>query len=662
MASALGNVASGSAVIDDLLSYSRWAGGSITFGFTTSASQYGANYGKGEATSGYQPLTSLQMMAARDAFASWAELINLKITETSAAANADIRVASSSLPPTAWGYWPGSSATAGDIWMGTSKNYYTNPVDGNFAKITFIHEIGHALGLTHPHEPVLTAGNATDALAGAICPCCGGAPHSNAGAFEASAVADPSDPQAVNGDPIDFGTDGNGNAIDAMAYSVMSYASYEGAGYANYTNATWDYAQSAMMRDIAAVQYMYGANFQTRSSDTIYSWSAVTGEKFINGAGQGAPGGNKVFETIWDGGGRDTINLSNYTSDLMIDLSPGGWNDFNNSQIASLGKGNIAPGNVAMSLLYEGDMRSLIENAVGGSGNDTIFGNAGGNVLIGGTGNDYLEAIDGHSILGGGTINSELGLLGISRSTYISVVPAITGFDGNDTLVGGSGNDIFVVATGNDTIDGYMGIDTLVIDTASANLKLVGTAGSFTIAYGTATLTASHIDFLATKDGIFAISGSDAGIFSPRLVEIQKNISLVYNAGLDRKIDASGLTYWSNMLSNGGSLRELASGIINADEFAKLFGNPKSMNDTNFVQVLYKNVLDREGEAGGLNYWVGTLASGANTRADVLVGFSLSEENRAAVGNNIPKIQVDGSGNPVELVAVTQTQWHDLWA
>jgi serralysin len=454
----------------------------------------------------------------------------------------------------------------------------------------------------------------------------------------------------------------NYDAIDAMAYSVMSYSSFAGDGHNGYTNGTWDYAQSPMIRDIAAVQYMYGANFQTRSSDTIYSWSAVTGEKFINGVGQGAPGGNKVFETIWDGGGRDTINLSNYSSDLTIDLSPGGWIDFNNSQVANLGKGNFAPGNVAMSLLYEGDMRSLIENAVGGSGNDTIVGNFGGNVLIGGAGNDYVEAIDGHSILAGGTIGGELSLLGVDRSAYISVVPTINGFDGNDTLIGGNGNDIFVVATGSDTIDGYIGIDTLVIDTVSANVKLVGTAGSFTIAYGTAIITASNIDFLATKDGIFAISGSDAGIVSPRLVEIQKNISLVYNAGLDRAIDASGLTYWSNMLSNGGSLRELASGIINADEFAKLFGNPKSMNDTSFVQVLYKNVLDREGEAGGLNYWVGTLASGANTRADVLVGFSLSEENRAALGNNIPKMQVDGSGNPVELVAVTQTQWHDLWA
>ncbi len=80
-----------------------------------------------------------------------------------------------------------------------------------------------------------------------------------------------------------------------------------------------------------------------------------------------------------------------------------------------------------------------------------------------------------------------------------------------------------------------------------------------------------------------------------------------------------------------------------------------------FVQVLYKNVLDREGEAGGLNYWLKHLAGGTNTRADVLVDFSLSAENRAAVGNGV-EMQADGSANPLQLVAITQAQWQDMWA
>ncbi len=124
----------------------RWAG-NVTFGFTTSASQYSASYGSGETTKGFQALSSNQAAAARDAISSWAELTNLKITETSGG-TADIKIAASSLPATAWAYTPGSSAEAGDVWMGTSKNYFSNPVDGNYAKLTFIHELATRLAST----------------------------------------------------------------------------------------------------------------------------------------------------------------------------------------------------------------------------------------------------------------------------------------------------------------------------------------------------------------------------------------------------------------------------------------------------------------------------------------------------------------------------------
>ena len=45
--------------------------------------------------------------------------------------------------------------------------------------------------------------------------------------------------------------------------------------------------------------------------------------------------------------------------------------------------------------------------------------------------------------------------------------------------------------------------------------------------------------------------------------------------------------------------------------------------------VLYKNVLDREADTSGLNYWLGQLNSGAETRYEVLLGFSESAENKA---------------------------------
>ena len=75
-----------------------------------------------------------------------------------------------------------------------------------------------------------------------------------------------------------------------------------------------------MANDILALQTLYGANFTTQSGNTIYSWNPTTGQEFINGVGQPAPGGgaggsaNRIFMTVWDGGGIDTYDLSNYST------------------------------------------------------------------------------------------------------------------------------------------------------------------------------------------------------------------------------------------------------------------------------------------------------------------------------------------------------------
>lgn len=509
MASIASNSATGSTLIDSLLATARWNESTITFGFTSSGTQYAAAYGIGEASKGYQPLSTPQTAAVKDALASWGELINLKIVET-AGADADLRIAASSAPTTAWAYTPGSSAEAGDVWFGTAKGYYNNPTDGNYAKLTFIHELGHALGLGHPHESVFGAGggNYVADNGQGVCPCCGGAIHGLLPVHEGAqgqATIHAGAAAVASGNPAYFGTDVTANTVDAMAYSVMSYSSYAGDGRTGYTNGTWDYAQSPMMRDIAAIQSLYGANYSTRSDDTVYSWSATTGEKIINGIGQGVPGGNKVFETIWDGGGRDTIDLSAYTSHLKVDLAPGGWIDFGNSQLANLGAGHTAPGNVAMSLLYEGDTRSLIENAVGGTGNDSIKGNAGDNFLIGGAGDDRLEGGDGNDILAGGTIGNELSFLKIDRSALIKIIPNIAGADGNDVMIGGNGNDLFIAGKGSDIVDGGNGVDTLIIDSAISAVQFIKSGADLVFNYFGNTTTATNIEYLATQDGIFAI-------------------------------------------------------------------------------------------------------------------------------------------------------------
>ena len=105
----------------------------------------------------------------------------------------------------------------------------------------------------------------------------------------------------------------------------MSYRSYVGAPLTGYTAGSSSYPQTLMMYDIAALQLMYGANYTTNAGNTAYTWNPLTGQMSINGVGQGAPAGNKIFMTIWDGGGVDTYDFSNYATNLTVNLQPGSW-------------------------------------------------------------------------------------------------------------------------------------------------------------------------------------------------------------------------------------------------------------------------------------------------------------------------------------------------
>jgi serralysin len=453
----------GNAYIDGLLGDWKWAIKDFTFSFPTSASFYGAGYGNGEPLKGFAVLNAAQQAATRaalDQFSSVAKVTFTEITE-SATKHADLRLASSEAPSTAWAYFPSTAAEGGDAWFNKSSGHYSRPAKGNYAYVTFLHEIGHALGLEHAHE-------------GNVMP--------------------------VN--------------RDSMEYTVMSYRSYVGASTTTgYTNEAWGYAQSLMMYDIAALQHMYGADFTTHSENTTYRWSSASGEMFINGMGQGAPGGNKILLTVWDGGGTDTYDFSNYTTALKVDLRPGEWTTTSAAQLAKLhySGSKVAIGNIANALQFQGDTRSLIENAKGGTGSDTITGNAAANALWGNGGNDRLIGGDGNDNLVGGAgadrldggngtdlasyANATAGIVAdlysagsntgdAAGDTYVSMerlygsafndtlrgdnrANLLNGLAGNDMLNGRDGNDTLIGGNGADRLNGGGGTDTFVFETTA---------------------------------------------------------------------------------------------------------------------------------------------------------------------------------------------------
>ncbi|MXQ11857.1 protease [Microvirga makkahensis] len=362
----------------------------------------------------------------------------------------------SDTPSTAWAYFPSGTAQDGDIWMNPQGGpTYLTPNLGNWGYATIFHEFGHALGLQHGH------------------------------------------PEDVNDTLFLPPSEDNWN------YSLMTYRSYAGA-QTDFVrgNTESDNPTTYMQNDIAALQHMYGANFNTNAGNTVYRWSPTTGQFSVNGESWGTPLNNKIFMTVWDGNGVDTYNLSSYTTGLVLDLRPGAFSTFSTAQLADLdGTATVRPalGNVANARLYQGDPRSLIENAIGGSGSDRIIGNTAGNVLNGGAGNDVLNGGPGADRLYGGTGNDihyvdnagdrivEASTGGTADRVYSAIshtiaayvehlyasgsasitlkgngsANAIVGNAGRNTIYGLSGNDRLTGGTGNDILDGGLGRDVL---------------------------------------------------------------------------------------------------------------------------------------------------------------------------------------------------------
>ncbi|MFK7753784.1 MAG: M10 family metallopeptidase C-terminal domain-containing protein [Sedimentitalea sp.] len=406
--------------IDAMLTGDMWdtsVSNLITYSFIDSASDVGYSIG---ATFANQ-LSAAQQAAVALALKEYSDVANLTFEEIGDDpgennANGTLRYGDFTGLSTAFAYYPNSFESGGD--MAYLDGQYENPLLGTFAYHTYMHETGHALGLKHAH----------DVNAGLGYPDVGTVPAH----------------------------------LDGGAYTVTTYNSFPGQNQmpAYYTNAYGNMSQSIMQLDIAAMQRMYGANYNTNNGDTTYTFSETTGEMSIDGVGQGAPVENVIFRTIWDGDGEDTYDFSNYTTDLNVDLSPGAVTDLDTNgttQTAELNAGwdstgtfvgaaaeVFADGHIYNALLHEGNAQSLIENANGGSGDDVVTGNDADNTLNGNAGSDVMNGGNGRDRLDGGDDRDFL-----------------FGENGNDTMFGGAARDKLFGGNGDDTLKGQQGRDSL---------------------------------------------------------------------------------------------------------------------------------------------------------------------------------------------------------
>lgn len=183
----------------------------------------------------------------------------------------------------------------------------------------------------------------------------------------------------------------------------------------------------------------------------------------------------------------------------------------------------------------------------------------------------------------------------------------------DDAVFSGGGNDIIYSYRGSKYIDGGAGIDTVVYELGRASYSVQLSSDGIYVQGG------GSYDLLV---GVERVAFSEEGLLAWDANATQ--MYRLYQAAFDRTPDTAGLSYWVLQADDGLSLHQAAHGFIASAEFANAYGGAPS--DSEFVQLLYQNVLDRTASSEEQAYWTNSMLGG-KSRAEVLVDFSESGEN-----------------------------------
>lgn len=351
--------------------------------------------------------------------------------------------------------------------------YYANPGGVGFS--TIIHEIGHALGLKHPHDD-------------------GGTGHPTFAQIGAS-------------------------GLDNQLNTIMSYNSVPGSTAFSGNPIT------PGILDIQVLQHLYGANMSYHAGDDVYQllddglvetlWDAG-GYDVVDGSALNVPlslnlnpgtisiigstygalafnvtiesargsslsdsiTGNEVENTLFGQGGNDTLsgqggNDMIYGGAGIVDVTDGNdlilgdlgsdalYGNAGNDTICG-GRG-IADGADASDLIYGGKGSDEI---YGNAGNDSLFGGGSSvdpldtnDIVYGGYGADYILGNGGNDLLYGGG----------SLADPTDLGDTINGGVGNDELYGNGGNDELNGAENNDSLHGGVGDDRYIFGDNGGN-------------------------------------------------------------------------------------------------------------------------------------------------------------------------------------------------
>jgi Ca2+-binding RTX toxin-like protein len=312
--------------------------------------------------------------------------------------------------------------------------------------------------------------------------------------------------------------------------TVMSYAVAPGAtvGDGNAISGNTDeFVRGPMVLDIQAAQWLYGANISHATGDDLYTFAHS----------------ETYYQTIWDAGGNDTISAKDAEIGVHIDLRPGSLSDLGSSVIAGMSGGVLPLKTVGIAL------GTIIENVVGGSGDDILTGNDAANVIHGGKGNDIIDGGDGRD-----TAYIDTAILG--ATVTINTDGTVTAVDR----------------------DGPQGAD------------------EFT-----------NVEQLVFNDQVLDLDNYTnlTKLSSPQFADLAK----VYVAYFNRAADAEGLFFWADKLAEGMDMTAIAAYFSRSEEAKVLY--PDMADTSVFVTAVYANVLGRTPDEAGFEFWKTALNSGA---------------------------------------------------
>ena len=458
------------------------------------------------------------------------------------------------------------------------------------------------------------------------------------------------------GDDVLVGGGGADSLAGEGGSDTADYSASAGALNLTYSAATSTFTNAAAdtvngSDTLAGVETIRGGG----GGDAIDATGSAAAHRLEGGAGDDAILAGQGRDTLAGGDGFDTADFGGAGGPVIIDLAAGieaGTGSVLTSIEAALGGGygDTIRGDAAGNRLLGGDGA---DSLAGGSGDDTLSGGAGDDALSGGAGSDTADYSSGR--------RSDF-VLGDTKPFFMgdSVVLIDTrgGGEGADTV---TGVEFFAFSDGAVSVAELVGSQPRGPDADPGQrppAAILGTAGDDRLALESGS-AGSVVDGLGGRDWLDLTAegsrGSSVTVLPDDTVEVARGgrsdmlydveeirfadgrvvfdpsdpaaqVVRLYEAALDRAPEQAGFNYWVEAVQQGYPLSTVAQGFLGSVEFRERFGD-ETLENGDFVERLYLNILGRAGDEAGREFWVGLLDAGTS-RAEVLVGFSESAENK----------------------------------